>query len=111
MAASSLLAIGEFQEEYLTCPTDVPHTFGALDGKHRAMKKLKKTGCEYYNDKGFFSLVLLALVDAGYRISWEDVWSRGSLSDAQIFNRSKVRKKIEDGTSGLPPPETLGRED
>ena len=32
----------------------------------------------------------------------------GSYSDAHIFNRSLFRKKIEDGTLGLPAPEPLG---
>ena len=37
-----------------------------------------------------------------------DCGSSGSCSDAEIFNRSELRKKIEDGTLGLPTPETLG---
>ena len=51
-----------------------------------------------YNYKGFFSLVLLALVDAEDRFLSVDVWSSGSSPAAQIFNQSKLRKKIEDGT-------------
>ena len=57
-----------------------------------------------------FSLVLLALVNADYRYLWVDVGSNG-YSDAQIFNHSKLRRKIENGTLGLPQPESLGRED
>ena len=39
---------------------------------------------------------------------WIDCGSSGSCSDAQIFNRSLLQEKIEDGTLGLPPPEPLG---
>ena len=34
----------------------------------------------------------------------------GSSSDAQIFNCSKLKRRIENGTLGLPPPEPLGPE-
>ena len=78
-----------------------------LDGNHIAMKKPKKFGSECYNYKGFFFLVLLALVDAEYRF-WVGVRSSGSSSDAQLFNCNKLRKKIKGGTLGLMPPEPLG---
>ena len=71
------------------------------------MKKPKKSGSDYYNYKGFFSLVLLALVDAEYRFLWLDCGSSGSYSDAQIFNRSLLRKKIEDGSLGFRASSTL----
>ena len=32
----------------------------------------------------------------------------GSSSDAQIFNRNKLKRRIENGTLGLPPSEPLG---
>ena len=114
----------EFQHEYLVCPTDpedwkkieerfrnrwnVPHACGALDGKHIAIKKPKKSGSEYFNYKGYFSLVLLALVDADYKFQWVNAGASGSSSDAQIFIRSKLKRRIENGTLGLPPPEPLG---
>ena len=80
----------------------------ALDGKHIAIKKPKKSGSEYFNYKGFFSLVLLALVDADYNFLWVNMVASGSSSDAQIFNHSKLRRTIENGRLGLPPPEPLG---
>ena len=87
---------------------NVPHAVGALDGKHIAIKKPKKSGSEYFNCKGYFSLVLLALVDADYKFLWVNAGASGSSSDAQIFNRSKLKGRIESGTLGLPPPEPLG---
>ena len=97
----------EIQQEYLICPTDpeewrrieekfrnrwnVPHAAGARDGKHIAMEKLKKSGSEYFNYKGYFSL--LALVDPEYKFLWVTVGASGSSSDAQIFNHSKLRRK------------------
>ena len=84
---------------------NVPHAVGALDGKHIAIKKPKNSGSEYFNYNGYFSLVLLALVDADYKFLWVNAGASGSSSDAQIFNCSKL-KRIENGTLGLPPPKT-----
>ena len=95
-------------EEKFKTIWNVPHAVGAIDGKHIAMSKPKKSGSDYYNYKGFFSLVLLALVDAEYRFLQIDCGYNGSCSDAQIFNRSLLREKIEDGSLGLPPPKTPG---
>ena len=71
------------------------------------MKKPKKSGSEYFNNKVYFSLVL-ALVDAEYKFLWVNVGASGSSSDAQIF--SKRKQKIENGTLGLPPPKPMGPE-
>ena len=68
----------------------------------------KKSGSEYFSYKGYFSLVLLALVDADYKFLWVNVGSSGSSSDAQIFNHSQLKRRIENGTLGVPPPEPLG---
>ena len=78
-----------------------------------AIKKSKKPfrQSQYFNYKGYkgyFSLVLLALVDAEYKFLWVNVGSSGSSSDAQIFYCSKLKRKIENGTLGLQPPEQLG---
>ena len=74
--------LAEFQQEYLICTTeledwrgteDKPQAVDSLDGKHIAIKKLKKSECEYLSYKGYFLLVLLALVDAEYKFLWVNV--------------------------------------
>ena len=110
----------EFTIEYLKCPTipdewkelerefrirwNVSHALGALDGKHVALKKPKNTGALYHNYKGFFSIVMLALVDGQYKFRWVDAGTAGSCSDAQIFNAPQLKRRIEDGRIGFPDP-------
>ena len=110
----------EFTREYLRCPTtpdewkeletefrirwNVPHALGALDGKHVALKKPKNSGALYHNYKGFFLIVMLALVDGQYKFRWVDVGTAGSCSDAQIFNTCHLKRKIHDGSKGFPDP-------
>lgn len=56
---------------------------------------------------GFYSVVMMAVVDADYRFTWLSVGYPGSCSDAGIFRRCKLRKKLDRGTLGIPPPEPL----
>ncbi len=95
--------IEEFAAEVLDCPMsaqewktvadqfgdrwEMPHAIGAIDGKHVPIKCPERSGSLFYNYKGFYSIILLALVDADYKFLWVDVQQNGSLSDAQIFNQ------------------------
>ena len=55
-----------------------------------------------FNYKGFFSIVILAVVDV-----WVDIGSRGASSDAQIFNNSELKECMEDNSIDFPAPEVL----
>jgi hypothetical protein len=115
--------IDEYMDEVMICPTtpdgwraiadkfyekwNLPHTCGALDGKHVACRYPPKSGSMYYNYKGFYSVVLMALVDADYKFIWADVGGTGSASDAQIYNASELKECVEDGTIGFPDPDPI----
>jgi hypothetical protein len=47
------------------------------------------------NYKGFFSIVLMALVDVDYKFLWIDVGSDGSSNDASIYNGSELKEGVE----------------
>ena len=85
------------------------YTCGALDRKHIAIGSPRHFGTLYYSYKGFFSIIILALVDADYKFIWADVGAQGSSSDVQIFNHGPLR--LENGTLGLPDSEPLLHDD
>ncbi|XP_045215181.2 putative nuclease HARBI1 [Mercenaria mercenaria] len=84
-----------------------PHSCGALDGKHVACRCPNSSGSTYYNYKGFYSVVIMALVDADYKFIWADVGGKVAASDAQIYNGSELKECIDDGSIGFPPAEPL----
>ncbi|KAK3084692.1 hypothetical protein FSP39_017590 [Pinctada imbricata] len=90
---------------------NMPHAVGALDGEHVACKCPKNSGSQYYNYKGFFSIVLMGLVDAEYKFTWVDVGADGSASGAQIFIFSELKETIENRTIGFPRAEPLPNDD
>ncbi|XP_046395733.1 protein ANTAGONIST OF LIKE HETEROCHROMATIN PROTEIN 1-like [Ischnura elegans] len=87
-----------------------PNCAGAIDGKHIRIVCPSKTGSLFFNYKGYFSIVLLALVDANYKFMYIDVGSYGKEGDSGIFDRSDIGKKIATG-SLLPLPRKLPNSD
>ena len=61
-----------------------------FNGKHIAIECPGYSGSMYYNYKGFFSIVLMAMCDARYCFTMVDVGSYGKENDAYIFNNSEM---------------------
>ena len=84
---------------------------GALDGKHIRIRCPAKGGSQFYNYKGYHSIVLLALVDAHYRFLCIQVGSPGAASDSQLWNMSALQDAVMANSIGLPASEPLPSDD
>ena len=84
-----------------------PNCFGAADGKHIAIVKPKHSGSDFYNYKGFYSIVLMALVDYDYKFLAIDVGVQGRISDGGVFKNSALYRALENNTLQLPSPRPL----
>lgn len=87
-----------------------PNCVASIDAKHVRVVAPSKSGSLYFNYKGFFSVVLLAMVDANCKFVIIDVGSYGKEGDAGIFMKSKLGKLVKDGTL-FPPPKNLPQSD
>lgn len=79
-----------------------PNCVGALDSKHIRLRCPSNSGSMFFNYKGYFSIVLQALVDANYRFVNIDVGGYGKQSDGGTFKASSLYKKLSQGTLNLP---------
>lgn len=93
---------GRFEERW-----NFPHCIGALDGKHVLIQAPPNSGSLFFNYKGTFSVVLLALVDADYRFIAVDIRGYGGNSDGGIFANSDLGKALQAGQLDVPPPSLL----
>ena len=113
------LAIWEaLSEEYLRPPTsseewkniseeflklwNFPHCIGAIDGKHIAIQCPGNSGSQYYNYKGFFSIVLMAMCDAHYVFTLVNIGDYGSNNDSGVLQNSAMVKALESNSPGIP---------
>ena len=75
--------------------TNFPNVIGAVDGKHIRIVKPHDSGSSFFNYKKYFSIVLMAWVDAEYKFVCVDISSYGSSSDSSIFKQSNMGRRLE----------------
>ncbi|XP_075538681.1 uncharacterized protein LOC142573058 [Dermacentor variabilis] len=75
--------------------TEFPQGVGALDGCHFPVSPPKEHASDYHNYKGWYSMILLAVVDHRYRFCYTNVGSPGRCHDAFVYGRSALRKLVE----------------
>ena len=110
--------IESFMEEYMSLPDSkekwlsvakefeekwqFPNCVGAIDGKHVPLINPFNSGSTYFNYKSFFSIVLLALVDAEYKFLYVNVGCQGRISDGGVFKNSELYHLLVNGEINLP---------
>lgn len=101
--APDVLRLPDTQEKWLKIEKgfkdrwNLPHCIGALDGKHVRIQNPNLAGSHYFNYKKFFSMVLLAVVDAEYRFTYIDVGAVGAESDGGVWARTHLSGLLERG--------------
>ncbi|KAL4103856.1 hypothetical protein QTP88_019191 [Uroleucon formosanum] len=70
---------------------------GAIDGKHIRIFSPKNSESLFFNYKDFFSIVLLAIVDANCKFIYVDIGSYGKEGDSGIFTKSKITEQMKNG--------------
>ncbi|KAK0420204.1 hypothetical protein QR680_014564 [Steinernema hermaphroditum] len=84
-----------------------PNVLGAIDGKHVRIKRPENSGSLYFNHKGWFSTVLLAISDARYKFLYYSIGSYGHHNDSQVFRDSTFGRQLEQETLRFPPNRNL----
>ena len=73
-----------------------------MDGKHVLIKCSKNFGSCYFNYTSIFSIILLTLVDADYKISYVVVGCNDRVSDGEIIRNSFLGDALENGKLNVP---------
>ena len=73
-----------------------PQCVGAIDGLHIPISAPELNHTDYYNRKGWYSMIVQAIVDHNYLFLDICVGWPGSVHDARVFVNSAIYKKITD---------------
>jgi hypothetical protein len=75
----------------------IPRIVGAIDGSHIPIIAPRDWPADYYNRKGFHSILLQGIVDSSSCFWNYDIGWAGSLYDYNLFKRSKAFDRCEEG--------------
>ena len=79
----------------------------AAGKKHKSILHPIDYGSDFCNYIGFFSIVMLAIVNCDYKFLFFNVGCRGRISDAGVFRNSAFNKASERDKLNLPDPAPL----
>ena len=74
-----------------------PQCAGAIDGSHISVTPPSMNHTDYYNRKGFYSMIVQAVVDHNYLFRNICVGWPGSVHDARVFANSLLYRKVTNG--------------
>ena len=94
----------EFEQKW-----NFPNCISAVDGKHVRIFCPGRSGSLFFNYKDFFSVVLLAFVDANYKFIMVDIGSFGKEGDSGIIEKSNIGNLIRN-EDFFPPPRHVNRD-
>lgn len=75
-----------------------PHCGGAIDGTHIGILAPPENSGDYYNRKGFYSVILQGVVDHRLRFWDINVGWAGKVHDARVFANSSLYERGQNGT-------------
>lgn len=91
--------------------TDFPNCVGAVDRKHIRCRNPDNSGSLFFNYKKYFSLILMAVVDANLCFTSIDVGAYGKEGDSNLFKDCPIGKKLYAKQLNLPYPACLPNAD
>ncbi len=74
-----------------------PQCLGAIDGSHIPIKAPIEYHADYYNRKGWYSVILQAVVDSSYKFLDINVGWPGKVHDERVFSNSKIYRQTVEG--------------